>query len=100
MATNEEARSDTDAELWHTCRVPQWLLDQAAPGASARQLRLVACDYVRSAWDLLDDPRSRHALEVAERFADGEVGPADLEAAHDEAALSSSAEVSGRPVPP
>lgn len=38
---------------------------------SPRKRRLAACAFARSVWPILVDPRSRKAVEVAERSADG-----------------------------
>jgi hypothetical protein len=51
------------------------------PIASTRKLRLLAVAYCRRVEELLADPRSRAALEVAEQHADGLVGKDVLAAA-------------------
>jgi hypothetical protein len=66
-----------------------WLL-QRMPYDDPRVFRLFACWCVRNTpigggrtvWDLLTDERSRNAVVVAERFADGKATRNDLEAAH------------------
>src|SRR5262249_38949920 len=44
-----------------------------------RKLRLYACACCRRAWHLLDDERSREAIETAESYADGTVPQAELD---------------------
>jgi len=79
---------------WLTSDDPGWMLlslqrvQALPPGAagnhprdwrlSARKLRLFACACVRQVWHLLTDPRSRRAVEVAERYADGLATVAEL----------------------
>lgn len=46
-----------------------------------RTWRLLACACCRRAWHLLVDERTRLGVEVAERFADGQVSREDLRAA-------------------
>lgn len=46
-----------------------------------RELRLFACFCARQNWHLLTDDRSKHAIEVAERYADGLATDDDLAAA-------------------
>jgi hypothetical protein len=74
-----------DEHEWLTGGDPARMLQWATvPGADYRQglrfplpsdrkLRLFACACCRQVWDQLTDPRSRKAVEVAERYADGEV---------------------------
>src|SRR5262245_39252044 len=43
-----------------------------------RKLRLYFCACLRRVWSLIPDPRSRNAVEVAERYADGQETPEAL----------------------
>src|SRR5258708_6231488 len=52
----------------------------ALTNASARKLRLFACACFRQSWKWW-----HHAVEVAERFADGQATDAELTAAREEA---------------
>jgi hypothetical protein len=46
-----------------------------------RTNRLFACSCVREVWHLLTDERSRNAVEVAERYANGQATDAERDAA-------------------
>jgi hypothetical protein len=62
----------TEAE-WLACEGPYPMLEWLGDRMSVRKLRLFACGCCRQVWTVLTDPRSRQAVELAERFADGRV---------------------------
>ena len=74
------------SDVWRTAK-PAWLVWVATrPGVlTVRELRLFACFSVRQVWHRLTDERSRTAVEVAERFANGEATETELSAARDAA---------------
>ena len=73
----------TMAELWLRDMRPEWREWIATrPGIlDDRELRLYACWCVRQMWSLLPDERSKYAVEVAERFADGTATAEELASA-------------------
>ena len=58
------------------------MLEFLRDSASDRKLRLFACGCCRRVTHRMPDPRSRHAVEVTERFADGLATADELAAAH------------------
>src|SRR5262249_3678574 len=71
----------TEAE-WLVCTNPDVMLEHLDGKATERKLRLFGCACCRRVWDLLPDERSRAAIEVSERFADGQVSKEELASAH------------------
>jgi hypothetical protein len=70
---------DMTEEEWLNCTDPTpMLLYLREVHTSERKLRLLACACCRRIWKLLPDPRSRQAVEVAERYADGQASAYDL----------------------
>jgi hypothetical protein len=52
---------------------------------SQRKGQLLACACARAIWHLLADERSRHGVEVAERYLEGKSCPTEVEAAAEDA---------------
>jgi hypothetical protein len=67
---------------WLACSNPYDMQVFLVGKASPRKFRLFAAACCRSFWHLLVDPRSRQAVEVAERLADGVATEAEWEAAY------------------
>src|SRR6516162_5253590 len=76
----------TEAE-WLACTDPRSMLAflRGSGKVSDRKLRLFVCACCRHIWHLLTDVRSRKAIEVAERCADGWANPQALLEASDSA---------------
>jgi hypothetical protein len=70
----------TEAE-WLAATDPEPMLAFLHGKVSDRKLRLFACACCRSIWNLLREKNHQRAVEVAERYADGEVTPLQLEQA-------------------
>ena len=80
--------SATMHELWARDDVkPEWRIWIATRTGvlSDRDLLFFACWCARQVWHLLSDERSRNAVEVSERFADGKATADELAAAGDAA---------------
>ena len=83
----------TMQEAWEKCQRSDWMFWAAGSGRSSvddqdPRWRLAGCAIVRrttvgngTLWDLLTDPRSRNAVEVAENFANGTTTREELDAA-------------------
>src|SRR5436190_20483072 len=70
----------TEAE-WLACADPKPMLEFLRRRAE-RKLGLFAVACCRRVWHLLEDERCRRAVEVAERYAEGQADFPELEAAY------------------
>jgi hypothetical protein len=85
-------------EVWETCERSDWMIWalRKIGFKDDRKYRLYACACVRGTpladgrtlWDLLVDQRSRNAVEVAERYADGKASEEELQEARNAAAAA------------
>lgn len=71
----------TEAE-WMTATDPTPMLEFLRDKATDRKLRLFAVACCRRVWHLIPEGASKHAVEVAERYADRLVGDRERSAAH------------------
>jgi hypothetical protein len=67
---------------WLDCTQVARMLPQVRYRLGPRKLRLLACACCRRAWHLLTAERSRRAIALAERFADGLVNADRLQQAY------------------
>jgi hypothetical protein len=89
------ATFNNSAKAWEACSRIEWLLWVIHRGQlqDPSKERLLACWCARftplagggTVWDLLSDPRSRDAVEVADRYARGLVNGEELAAAREAA---------------
>src|SRR4051812_16199870 len=79
---NLEAKAMTESD-WENCDDPeQMLLFLGGSGMVAeRKARLFAVACCRRPWDWMTDERSRNAILVTERWAEGQASPPEVEAA-------------------
>src|SRR5688500_8688587 len=67
----------TEAE-WLACTEPRLMLEFLRGKANERKARLLRVAAARSVWPELTDERYRAAVEVAERYADGQADHEEL----------------------
>jgi hypothetical protein len=70
---------------WLAAAEPLAMLDYLRGKVSDRKLRLYACACVRRRWELLRWPTPRQAVELAERFAEGNATADEVEAMRQQA---------------
>src|SRR5205085_9874591 len=66
---------------WLSSTDPATMLQTLGRRPTGRRVRLLSCAFSRQIWHIMTDHRCRRAVEVAERFADGEASRDELLAA-------------------
>jgi hypothetical protein len=66
---------------WLECADPEAMVEYLRKRITDRKLRLFGIAGIRSVWRMLTDRRCRTAVELAEKFADGQASRLDLGAA-------------------
>src|SRR5215472_15124566 len=79
--TESEWLTSTDPQAMMEFIRGTWCASRGDNHAADRKLRLFAVTCCHQVWHLLTDERSRNAVEVAERYADGEATEEELSAA-------------------
>ncbi len=66
--------------LWYACPHAEWIIWtlEKINYQNETGLRMFAAACARRHWHLLSDPRSRHAVEIAEQFSSHRVGTREL----------------------
>ncbi len=91
---------------WLSAADPQPMLEFLRDKVSERKLRLFACACCRRVWNLITEKTSRSAVEIAERYADGQAtgseqtkaeGEVDAAYSAADAAAFSAVALEGRP---
>ena len=80
----------TMQDAWEKCHRANWMIwaasdERSKIGVNDQRWRLASCAIIRrttvcgrTLWDLLTDSRSRNAIDVSERFANGEASREEL----------------------
>lgn len=71
---------------WLACTDPRLMLEFLKGKVSERKVRLYACACCRRIWHLLSSPEHKNAVELAERFADGQATREEMGVASEAAA--------------
>jgi hypothetical protein len=70
-------------DQWLACTEPHLMLESLRGKVSDRKLRLLAVACCRAFWHLITDDQNRHAVEVAEAYADGDATESELNTARE-----------------